>query len=57
MDWNSWIGKKVKLVLKDGYTKYGTLVSAETPFIEIEFRDGKRELLNMADITAIKEGV
>lgn len=47
----------MKLVLKDGYTKYGTLVSAETPFIEIEFRDGKRELLNMADITAIKEGV
>lgn len=59
MDWIGWQGKKVKIVLKDGYTKYGTFIGADANFVEIEYSNSSitRERIAIPTIVSIKEGV
>lgn len=56
MDWNSWIGRRVKIVLADGYTKYGMFIGADAHFIEIEYETTKgHERVAISQIASIKE--
>ena len=55
-----WIGKRVKIVMRDGYTKYGKLISEDDLFLEIEYnnRNGA-ERIAKGEVASIKleEGV
>lgn len=50
-----WIGKRVKIVLKDGFTKYGRLVRQDANFLEIEYDNGKgSEQVAVAEVVSVK---
>lgn len=52
-----WIGKPVKIIMKDGYTKYGQLLSEDNLFIEIEYNDKSGlERIAKSEIASIKQG-
>ena len=55
-----WTGKRVKIVMRDGYTKYGRLISEDELFLEIEYnnRNGA-ERIAKSEVASIKldEGV
>ena len=50
-----WIGRQVKIVLRDGYTKYGRLVAEDALFVEIQYnnRPGS-ERIAKSEIASIK---
>lgn len=50
-----WIGKQVKIVMRDGYTKYGRLISEDNLFFEIEYnnRNGA-ERIAKSEVASIK---
>lgn len=50
-----WIGKKVKVVLRDGYTKYGILAKQDANFIELEYENSRgSEQIAVSEIVSIK---
>ena len=51
-----WIGQKVKIVMRDGYTKYGLLVAEDPLFVEIQYssRSGA-ERIAKSEIASIKQ--
>jgi hypothetical protein len=50
-----WIGTNVKVILKDGYTKYGLLLKQDTNFIEIQYQNSKgQEQIAISEIASIK---
>ena len=50
-----WIGKRVKIVMRDGYTKYGRLTFEDALFLEIEYnnRNGA-ERIAKSEVASIK---
>lgn len=50
-----WIGKQVKIVMRDGYTKYGRLISEDNLFLEIEYNNRSgAERIAKSEVTSIK---
>ena len=53
-----WTGKKVKIVLRDGFTKYGRLLEQDANFVVLEHNHGGgREQIAVSEIVAIKEEI
>ena len=52
-----WIGKRVKIVMRDGFTKYGLVKEQDTNFIVIEYGNGRVgvEQIALSEVAAIKE--
>ena len=50
-----WLGKQVKIVMRDGYTKYGRLIAEDGLFLEIEYnnRNGA-ERIAKSEVASIK---
>lgn len=54
-DFVDWIGQRIKVVLLDGYTKYGLLSSEDTLFVEITYEKGRgAERIAKSQIASIK---
>lgn len=49
------VGKNVVVTLKDGYKKFGRLIEFEGAYITVEFRDGRKEVINFGMISKITE--
>jgi hypothetical protein len=50
---NSFVGKKIVVQLNSGFKKYGVLLSFDSLFLSLEFRDGKREIIPLASVGAV----
>ena len=50
-----WLGKQVKIVMRDGYTKCGRLIAEDGLFLEIEYnnRNGA-ERIAKSEVASIK---
>ncbi len=49
------INKKVKVVMRDGYLKFGILKRVESNFIEVEYFNGKKEIINLEYVKSLTE--
>lgn len=51
-----WIGQNVRIVMRDGFTKYGCLVAEDSVFVEIDYTNGKSgaERIAKSEISSIK---
>ncbi len=55
---NVFLNRKVKVAFNDGkqiVTKYGVVKSLSDGLLLLEYRDGKREALNLAGIVRLEE--
>ncbi len=53
----NWIGKQIKIVIRDGYTKYGRLLSEDELFLEIEYNNKSGgERIAKSEVASIKHG-
>lgn len=50
-----WTGKRVKIIMRDGYTKYGRLISEDDLFLEIEYNNHNgAERIAKGEVASIK---
>ena len=50
---NSFLGKRIVVQLNSGFKKYGVLLSFDSLFLTLQFRDGKREIIPLASVGAV----
>jgi len=48
------LNKKVKVIMKDGFVKYGTLIKCENNFIKLLFKNNAFENINLDDVKVVK---
>lgn len=49
-----FLGKKIKILQKDGYMKYGVLLAIDNnQFLKIEFLDGRIEFINVEIVLSV----
>ena len=50
---NRFLGKKVVIQLNSGFKKYGVLLSFDSLFLTLQFRDGKHEIIPLASVGSV----
>jgi len=53
VEWERFLGKKVKVVQKDGFIKHGILKEVSEGFIILEFNDGSLNMIKKEFIISI----
>ncbi len=48
-----FINRHVRILKRDGYTKYGTVLAVDSNFIKLCFDDGRVEFINFSEIGTI----
>lgn len=54
VDWKDFVGKKIRILQKDGFKKDGILKGILDNFLVIEFSDGRQNLINEDFVASIK---
>ena len=52
---NEFINKKIVVFQKDGYTRYGVLISTNTEFITIKYDNGRHVVIATSMINRVEE--
>ena len=50
---SNFVGKKIVVQLNSGFKKYGVLLSFDSLFLSLEFRDGKHEIIPLASVGSV----
>jgi hypothetical protein len=50
-------GKNVKVVMRDGFLKFGVLIDYEDNFITLQYKDFTTEHINLSDVKIVKSDV
>ena len=50
---NSFVGKKIVVQLNSGFKKFGVLLSFDSLFLTLQFRDGKHEIIPLASVGSV----
>jgi small nuclear ribonucleoprotein (snRNP)-like protein len=48
------LNKKVKVIMKDGFVKYGILIKCENNFIKLLFKNNDFENINLDNVKVVK---
>lgn len=51
----SYQNKKIRLVRKDGWVKFGRVVSIDVLFLRLRFDDGREESIAISEIAQVTE--
>jgi len=55
MAWGVFHRKHIKVVLSDGFCKYGILESEDDGFLWLRFRDGRLQAISKSTILSVQE--